>query len=94
MTTEDSMSMQSESKDSKARNHQSTRDGTTDSAGGFDTGSTGSTGDVGATGGSAASEGSQQSGQQSSQQSSQQNAMPPSETDDDQYDQGTVQQVP
>ena len=32
--------------------------------------------------------------QQSGQQASQQGAMPPSQTDDDQYDQGTVQREP
>jgi hypothetical protein len=68
------MSMQSEGKDVKERNDQQA---TRD-----DTGSAGS----GAMGGPAADQGNQQSGQQSSQQG----AMPPSQTDDDQYDQGTA----
>ena len=71
------MSMQNEGKDVKEGNdQQATRDGT---------GSAGS-GGSGAMGGPAADQGNQQSGQQSSQQG----AMPPSQTDDDQYDQGTV----
>lgn len=75
------MSMQSEGEDVKGREDQrSTPDGVggTDSAG---------TTNTGATKGPVADNGGQQSGPQDSQQG----AMPPSQTDDDQYDQGTVQ---
>ena len=78
------MSMQSEGEDAKGRDdHQSTPNdaGSADSGGASDTG---------AIGGPAAGE----EGQQSGQQDSQQGAMPPSQTDDDQYDQGTVQREP
>lgn len=78
------MSMQNENKDSEARNHQSARDRTADSASGVDTS------DTGAKERPALNQGNQQSGQQSSQQST----LPPGETDEDQYDQGTVQQAP
>lgn len=78
------MSMQSENKDSEVRNHQSTCNGTAGSAGGV------GAGDTGATVRPVANQGNQQSGQQSSQQTT----LPPSQTDDDQYDQGTVQQAP
>lgn len=78
------MSMQSEGKDAKEGTHQQiTR---------ADTGgtSTGGTGNIGVK----EEQGVDQGNQQSSKQSSQQGAMPPSETDDDQYDQGTVQRAP
>lgn len=79
------MAMQSEEKDAKEGNdqHQIRLD---------DPGSasSGGTGDMGAKGGQAADQGNQQSGTQSSQQG----AMPPSETDEDQYDQGTIQRAP
>jgi hypothetical protein len=69
------MSMQSEGKDAKEGKDQQA---TRDGTG--DSGS-------GSMGRPATDQGNQQSGQQSSQQG----AMPPSQTDDDQYDQGTVQ---
>ncbi|MBD8529594.1 MULTISPECIES: hypothetical protein [unclassified Massilia] len=78
------MSMQNKGADVKGPDdHQGAR---------TDTGSADSvsTGDPGAIGGSVAGK----DGQQPVQQDSQQGAMPPSQTDDDQYDQGTVQREP
>jgi hypothetical protein len=78
------MSMQSEGEDAKGRDdHESTRK---DAA----SADSGGTGDTGAAGGPAAGK----DGQQPGQQDGQQDAMPPSQTDDDQYDQGTVQREP
>jgi hypothetical protein len=78
------MSMQSEGEDAKGPDaHQSTRN----DAGSADGGGTGDTG--------AAEESTVgEDGQQLGQQDSQQDAMPPSQTDDDQYDQGTAQREP
>jgi hypothetical protein len=73
------MPMQSEGEDAKGRvAHQSARD-ETGSAG---SGGSGGTSDTGAKGEPVPGEGSQQG------------TMPPSQTDDDQYDQGTVQREP
>lgn len=84
------MSMQSEGKDTKGRNDdQSTRDG----AGSAGSGESPAGDTIDQEAGRAFS-GSQQSSQQSSQQAGQQDAMPPSQTDDDQYDQGTAQRAP
>lgn len=81
------MSMNSEGKDAKGRDdHQSTQDDTSNA----DSIGIGGTSDIGAVEGRVAGKGTQQAGQQASQQS----AMPPSQTDDDQYDQGTVQREP
>jgi hypothetical protein len=78
------MSIQSQGDDAKGRDqHESTRN----DAGGADSGGTS---DTGAAGGPATGE----DGLQPAQQESQQDAMPPSQTDDDQYDQGTVQREP
>lgn len=78
------MAIQSEGKSTKGPDYQqSTRDDTHSA----DRVGTGGTSNTGATEGPVEGKGSQQSGQQTSQPG----AMPPSQTDDDQYDQGTVQ---
>jgi len=78
------MSMQSKVEDSKGRDaHGSTVDDT----GNAGSVNTGGSADTGAIEESVAGNGNQQSGQHTDQQ----DAMPPSQTDDDQYDQGTVQ---
>lgn len=76
------MSMQNKGEDAKGSVNQH---GT-----GADTGSVASAANPGAIEESVAGKGDQQPVQQDSQQG----AMPPSETDDDQYDQGTVQREP
>jgi len=78
------MSMQNEVEDAKGRDaHGSTVDDT----GKAESVNAGGTADAGATGDPGAEDGKQPSGQHTGQQG----AMPPSQTDDDQYDQGTVQ---
>ncbi|MCC2958943.1 hypothetical protein LK540_00650 [Massilia sp. IC2-278] len=78
------MSMQSEVEDTKGRDaHGSTGS----DAGSAESVNTSGTADSGAQGKPGAGNGNQQSGQHTGQQ----DAMPPSQTDDDQYDQGTVQ---
>jgi hypothetical protein len=78
------MSIHSDGQDGKGRDdHQ----GTPINEGGA---GSGGTSDTGAVGGPATGE----DGQQCGQEDSQQGAMPPSQTDDDQYDQGTVQREP
>jgi len=82
------MSMQNEVEDTKGQDaHGSTVDAT-GNADGVDTGATAGTS---ATAEPPAGNGNQQSGQHTGQHTGQQGAMPPSQTDDDQYDQGTVQ---
>lgn len=78
------MSMQNEVEDTKG---QDAHGSTVDATGNADSVDTGATAGTSATAKPPAGNGNQQSGQHTGQQG----AMPPSQTDDDQYDQGTVQ---
>lgn len=82
------MSMQNEVEDTKG---QDAHGSTVDATGNADSVDTGATAGTSATAEPPAGNGNQQSGQHTGQHTGQQGAMPPSQTDDDQYDQGTVQ---
>lgn len=78
------MSTQNEDTDVKGSNGTEIQQRTPDDAGNTGTGANGTIGKPAAS----------QDGQQSTPHSSQQAEMPPSQTDDDQYDQGTVKRAP